>query len=174
MLFHNIETKRLLLKNISAEDREFIFRQFSDADVTKYLLDEEPLTCIEGADEIIDAYVTPEPRSLHRWVIILKESGESIGTCGFHRWDYSEGTAELGYDLQSSFWGRGIMSEALSAALEFADNEMRLKKLSAHIYPENKRSAAVAERMGFRFDGETVNYRFRNKDYLHGVYIRER
>jgi ribosomal-protein-alanine N-acetyltransferase len=53
MLFTNIETERLLLKNISPDDREFIFHQFSKEFTNRYLFDAEPVTDINGADDII-------------------------------------------------------------------------------------------------------------------------
>ena len=42
MLFKNIETDRLVLKNIAIDDRNFIFNHFSDDVVNKYLFDAEP------------------------------------------------------------------------------------------------------------------------------------
>lgn len=70
MLFKNIETKRLILKNISTDDREFIFNQFSNDMVNRYLFDAEPLINIEDADELINFYIQPEPR-LQYGVLIL-------------------------------------------------------------------------------------------------------
>lgn len=41
MIFHDLETDRLILRSISEADRDFIFREFSDDDVNKYLYDAE-------------------------------------------------------------------------------------------------------------------------------------
>lgn len=103
MLFNDTETERLFLKNISIVDREFIFSQFSNDVVTRYLFDREPLTDIEGADEIITFYIQPEPRLQHRWVIVRKSDGMKMGTCGFHRWNQKEYAGEVGYDLKEQF-----------------------------------------------------------------------
>ena len=70
MLFKNIETKRLILKNISTDDREFIFNQFSNDMVNRYLFDAEPLINIEDADELINFYIQPEPR-LQKGILIV-------------------------------------------------------------------------------------------------------
>lgn len=43
MLFHQIETLRLLLKDISYEDRDFILNQLSNDSVNRFLFDAEPL-----------------------------------------------------------------------------------------------------------------------------------
>ena len=73
MLFNNIETERLFLKNISIDDRDFIFSQFSNDVVNRYLFDEEPVTDMQGADEIITFFIQqPEPRVHRRWIILRK------------------------------------------------------------------------------------------------------
>lgn len=65
MLFRELETDRLLLQNISSDDREFIFSQFSDEEVNRFLFDAEPFVDIHGAAEIIDFYIQPEPKRQH-------------------------------------------------------------------------------------------------------------
>jgi len=137
MLFKELETERLILKNISTEDRDFIFAEFSTAIINKYLFDAEPLVDIHGANEIIEFYIQPEPRMQHRWILITKE-GTKIGTCGFHCWNPSEGICDIGYDLNPDFEGRGYMHEAIKEVLQFAQNEMNLKKVNACIYTENE------------------------------------
>lgn len=66
MFFNNIETDRLFLKNISSDDRDFIFSEFSNDVVNRYLFDAEPLTDVEGSDEIINFYTQQEPRLQNR------------------------------------------------------------------------------------------------------------
>jgi len=172
VFFTPLETQRLLLKNISAEDREFIFAQFSNGEVNQYLYDEEPLQSIEGADDIINSFTGEEPRTRHRWVLVRKQDGAKMGTCGFHCWKPSAGTAEVGYDLYPDFWGHGYMVEAMQAALRFAEDQMRILRIDAEIYPDNLRSVALAERLGFEFFGETRTLVFRGNPYLHRVYSR--
>ncbi len=70
MFFNNIETERLILKNIDIEDRDFIYSQFSDKVVSRYLFDAEPLTDLQGADESVTSYIQPEPRLQHRWILV--------------------------------------------------------------------------------------------------------
>ena len=107
MLFRELETDRLLLKNISSDDREFIFSQFSDSKVNEFLFDAEPLIDIQGADEIIDFYIQPEPRWQHRWILVKKDDGIKMGTCGFHCWDIDSEACDVGYDLKQVYQGKG-------------------------------------------------------------------
>lgn len=172
MFFTPLETRRLLLKNIAAEDRDFIFAQFSNDEVNRYLYDEEPLQSIEGADDIIRSFTGAEPRTRHRWVLVRKKDGAKMGTCGFHFWKPSEGIAEVGYDLYPDYWGNGYMAEAMQAAIRFAEEQMRLRRIDAEIFPGNTKSVALAERLGFAFLGETRTLVFRGIPYLHHVYSR--
>jgi hypothetical protein len=43
-LFTDLETERLLLKNIGLDDQEFILSQFSNDTINRYLFDAEPMT----------------------------------------------------------------------------------------------------------------------------------
>lgn len=166
----NIETDRLILKSISTEDRDFIYSNFSDPVVTKYLYDEEPLTSMEGADEIIDSYTQSKSVSLSRWILIRKSDHEKMGTCGFHCWNPSESIIDIGYDMRETFWGNGYMQEAIKPLVKIVIQELKIKQLNAHIYIENDKSIALAERLGFKFSGNEYNCTFRGKEYLHKIF----
>lgn len=172
MLFKELETERLILKNISFEDRDFILDQFSNMTINKYLFDAEPLVDIQGADELIDFYLQPKPRPQHRWILVTKE-GTKIGTCGFHCWYPSEGTCDIGYDLNPDFWNKGYMSEAIDSILRFAQNDMKLKRVDACIYQENEKSIKLAQKAGFKFTGQTKSAIFHGKVYIHNIYCLE-
>ena len=169
MLFTELETERLVLKNISSNDRDFVFQQFSSNFINRYLFDTEPLTDISGADEIIAYYTTPEPRHQHRWILVHKQDSMKIGTCGLHGWNQGEAIAEIGYDLIEQYCGHGYMHEAISAMTEFAKSKMKVKNLTACISEMNDKSIALVQRNGFILTGDK-NETFRNKEYLHHIY----
>ena len=170
MFFHDIETERLWLKGISPLDREFILRQFSNDDVTRYLFDNEPYTSLEQADELIDFYMQKEPRDRHRWILVRKSDGEKLGTCGFHRWDRSGASCEIGYDLYPDYWHSGYMSEAVDAIIPFAQKEMGVRQLDACISVDNPDSIRVAKNHGFAYAGRDMTYTFRGAEYPHHIY----
>lgn len=169
MFFRELETDRLLLKNISYEDRDFIYSQFSNDNVNRFLFDAEPLVDISGADEIIDFYLQPEPRLQHRWILVKKDGNVKIGTCGFHCWDKAGGACHVGYDLYPEYWGSGYMNEALREIIPFARSNMKIRCINACIYPDNHRSLALAEKNGFVFYGQTNEEIFRGDRYTHKV-----
>ena len=169
MFFENLETGRLILKNIGNEDRDFIYSMFSNEDVNKYLFDAEPLTDISGADEIINFYLEPEPKNQHRWIIVRKTDNVKMGTCGFHCWDHDNAIVDMGYDLKKDFWGNGFMQESLNKIIEFAKNKMSIMGINACIYMENTKSINLVEKLNFIKNG-TKNEIFRGKEYLHHIY----
>ena len=170
MFFKEIETDRLFLKNISSKDRNFLFAQFSNEEVNKYLFDAEPLLDVQDADEIIDFYVQPEPREQHRWILVKKDDGVKIGTCGFHCWDKSTNICDIGYDLYPDFEGKGYMSEAMKAILVFARTNMNINRINACIYISNAKSIKIAEKFGFTFNGQMKNELFQGKEYPHRIF----
>jgi [ribosomal protein S5]-alanine N-acetyltransferase len=170
MFYQELETDRLILKNISLVDRDFIFEQFSNDQVNEYLYDAEPLTDISGADDIIEFYTQPEPRGQHRWIISRKMDQLKVGTCGFHCLDESKGEVEIGFDLYGTYWGKGYAREAVGEIISFAKKRMMIKQIKAIIFVNNIRSVKVVEYFGFKKTGEQ-NYTFRNQEYLHNVYI---
>jgi ribosomal-protein-alanine N-acetyltransferase len=171
VFFKELQTDRLLLKNISSDDRDFIFTVFSNDDVNRYLYDAEPLTDISGADDIINFYLEPEPRNQHRWIIIRKADNAKMGTCGFHCWDKNNAKTEIGYDLLKEYWGNGYMQEAIGETINFAERVMSIKQIDANIFVDNIKSIKLLEKFGFIFTG-IKNYTFRGMEYPHKVYTK--
>jgi ribosomal-protein-alanine N-acetyltransferase len=170
MLFNHIETERLFLKNISMDDRDFIFSQFSDDVVNRYLFDAEPVTDMLGADEIIMFFIKqPEPRLHRRFVLVRKSDGRKIGTCGFNGWNQTDGTFEVGYDMKEEFWGNGYMQEAIKEIIKLGTDEMQIKEINACISVDNQRSIRLVENLGFVLSGSSYEV-FRGKEYPHNRY----
>ena len=67
-------------------------------------------------------------------------------------------SAALGYSLDESLEGRGIMTECLRRVTGYAFAELDLHRLTANHVPENVRSAAVLARLGFQREGLARSY----------------
>jgi ribosomal-protein-alanine N-acetyltransferase len=85
--------------------------------------------------------------------------GRPIGECNFSgivRGAFQ--AAYLGYQLDHRAVGRGLMREALEAALRYAMDELRLHRIMANYMPTNTRSAALLRRLGFVPEGYARDY----------------
>ncbi|MBL8093246.1 MAG: GNAT family N-acetyltransferase [Anaerolineales bacterium] len=153
MAFPELATDRIRLRPISHADLTFVFEHFSDLDVGKYLLDDDPLTSLEQAQAIIDFYVSPDAQSYNRWIVERKADHRPIGTCGYHKWNRRDHKAEIGYDLSPFAWGQGYMSEAFERIIAFGFGDMDLNRIEAIVHPENAASLKLLERHGFVREG---------------------
>lgn len=66
--------------------------------------------------------------------------------------------AVLGYGLAESEQGKGYMTEALSAVIRFAFEDLHLHRIMANYLPRNERSGAVLKRLGFTVEGYARDY----------------
>jgi len=169
MIFQPLETKRLLLKNICKEDTHFMLKQFSDPTINQYLFDAEPLKTKEDAMHLIDFYINQANSFFHRYILILKSTGEKIGTCGFHAYQAKEHSIEIGYDLQKSHWHQGYMYEAIDAMLKYIINDLKIRTIHACIYIDNLASKRLVERFSFS-QTKAIDLDFRDKKYRHHIY----
>jgi ribosomal-protein-alanine N-acetyltransferase len=153
LLAVTLESERLLLRPIAREDTPFAVRHFTDPEVNRYMLDDEPVTTAAEAAAIVEFYVTAPGAPYNRWVLLRKADGEPIGTCGYHRWSRQHRKAEIGYDLGPPWQRQGYMGEALGAMLRHGFGPMGLHRVEAMVAVANERSAGLLRRLGFAREG---------------------
>ncbi|OVE49361.1 GNAT family N-acetyltransferase [Chromobacterium violaceum] len=100
-----------------------------------------------------------EGRCAHRVILV---DGKIAGICSLHGINAAHRYARLGYWLADSHVGRGVMSRALALLMRYAFEELGLHRLELGCAPENLRSCRVAERLGFRLEGELRDAQFLN------------
>ena len=76
---------------------------------------------------------------------------------------------EIGYWLGETFWGRGIVTEAVVALTEWGFTELGLARLFAPVFARNTASARVLEKAGYEFEGRLRARYFRDGEYIDGL-----
>ena len=99
----------------------------------------------------------------------MKADHELMGTCGYYDWNKTVRRAEIGYDLNPTYWGRGIMTEALHAVLKHGFEEMDLNRIQAIIDSKNTRSMKLVKRLGFKKEGVLRQRSFFNGEFRDDV-----
>lgn len=92
-----------------------------------------------------------------------RDPGRIIGTANFT--EIVRGPLQkclLGYGLDRHEQGKGVMTEALRAAVEYAFETLKLHRICASYNPLNGRSGAVLKRLGFAVEGYARDYLFSN------------
>ncbi len=150
--FPILHTDRLDLVQIEQKHLPDIFLLFSDENVTQYYnivtLGEEA-----EAQKYLDWFQSRFLEKLGiRWGIALKGSSNIIGTIGFNNFTKNH-RANIGYDLQMSYWNNGYISEALDTALVFGFQRLEINRVEAEVMQGNIASEKVLGKLGFVKEG---------------------
>lgn len=81
------------------------------------------------------------------------EGDKVIGGVGMHHWEHIIKRAQLGYWIAQSHEGKGVINKCLTPFIDLLFDTVELNKVEVHFAPANKRSAAVAKKLGFTTEG---------------------
>jgi ribosomal-protein-alanine N-acetyltransferase len=98
------------------------------------------------------------------WAVVSCDTDQIIGTCGFNHWNKSQCRAEISYDLDHNYWGKGIMAKAVKAITNFGLNDMQLHRIQATVAIDNISSIKMLEKVGFNRESLLQTY-----GVLHGI-----
>jgi len=151
--FPSLTTRRLYLRHILPGDAEALFAILSDDEAMEFY-GNEPHQSLDETRELIrqieGRYTRKEAL---RWGITLQGEDRLIGSCSLFHFNAGFTCAETGYELNRAFWGKGIMTEAMTAVLTFGFSELGLHRVEAIIEIANERSKGLLLKLGFTYEG---------------------
>jgi [ribosomal protein S5]-alanine N-acetyltransferase len=151
-----LETERLRLRKWSPEDAEAYLELYRDPVMFRWLGDGtgKPPTDIEKVRRRLREKAL-ESADVDLWATCEKATGRVIGNCGLLATPESGGI-ELIYHIGRAHWGKGYATEAAGACLEYGLRKLRIPRIVALVYPENRASVRVLEKIGMRPVGTTA------------------
>lgn len=157
-----LTTTRLLLREFRESDWQTVLEYQRDPLYLRY----NPWTHRTEADvhnfvRTFIAWQAEQPRTKFQFAIILKEQAQLIGNGGIRMRSLDAREADIGYELDSHYWGQGYATEAARALLAFGFRELRLHRIWAYCIAENVASARVLEKIGMQREG-----RLREKEWM--------
>ena len=164
MIRTHLETERLKLRLFTLDDLQIMFTLGTDPDVIKYA--DTAARDMEEARQRLEQGPLSDYKKYGygRFAVELKETGKVIGFCGIKYLPEID-LPEVGYRYLKKYWGRGIGTEAAKICVDFARDDLKIKKLVALIMPENIASIRVAEKLGMTkgplihvFDVDALQY----------------
>lgn len=167
--FPVIDLNDIVLREIIDEDAIDYFNYMSKDEMCGFVTTaNRPLTLGHALEELrYWGGLFRNHRSFY-WAIALKDSNQLIGTAGFNIISGTHLRAEISYDLDYSYWGKGIMLKTIKAILKFAESALGIVRVQATVIIDNERSIKVLERCGFKREGILKKYEIvegQHKDY---------
>lgn len=165
--FTPIKTERLVIRKIENYDLDNLFSIMSNPEVINqtaaWELHKDRQETAQLIEKIINCY---KNNTNQDWAIFAiafeKEPRKLIGTCGYFFYSPLFCSAELGYVLSQTYWGKGIATEASRALVNFGFTSMGLNRIQATVYPENIGSVKVLEKLGMKYEGQLRQHILRN------------
>jgi ribosomal-protein-alanine N-acetyltransferase len=140
-----LETPHLVLREMRADDASALLKVFSDPLVMASFPGTPPFDA-RRMEAWVDRNLTHQnEHGYGLFSVVHRTDGVLIGDCGLERMEIG---VELGYDLRSDYWSRGLATEAAAAVRDFGFTTLALNRLVSLIRVGNDRSRRVAEKIG--------------------------
>ena len=157
-----LTTERLILREITDEDAAAIYQILSNPVVIQYDTFKLYQNIKQARDLIAWFQSQFQAEKAIFWGISIVGQPELIGFCKCEI-EIPKIRADLGYDLNASYWNQGIMTEAVSAVVDFAFRTLQINRIEATASTENPASIKVLEKLGFVSEGV-----MRERSFLNG------
>jgi len=152
-----LETKRLILREMTGADFPLLCKHLQDAEVMhayEHAFSDDEVQ--EGIEKQLQRY---GQYGFGIWAVILKENGELIGQCGLSMQPCEDREVlEIGYIFQKKYWHKGYATEAAVACREYAFDKLNADEVFSLIRDTNIASQNVAKRNGMSVCGTFVKH----------------
>lgn len=149
-----LETPRVILRRFSLEDAPALYANWaSDPEVTKYLSWSAHGSMEDSAKILTEWVESYRKDDTYQWAIVLKTMRQPIGSIGVVSHNDQAELVHVGYALGKAWWGKGIMTEALQAVMDFLFDEVGVNRIESRHDPRNPGSGKVMEKCGMKYEG---------------------
>lgn len=166
-----LETDRLILRPLSLDDAEHIFKTWtSDEDVAKYMIWDVHESVNDTIDWLKQEVNDIDSDDVYTWGLVLKDTNTLFGTIALNK--KADGTSGFGYNIAKAYWKKGFTTEAGRKVLDFANKTLNIKKIFCRHADENIASMKTMKKLGFiyfkdsTYESFSGKKRFNSKDYF--------
>lgn len=147
-----IETARLRLREQRLSDKDDHVAMWADERVTRFINGAARPEDVSWSKFLAAAGLWPV-MGFGYWVFADKATDRLIGMGGLSYFARGvpllEGVPEAGWALDADHWGQGLATEAMGAALAWADAHLAAPEIRCIINPGHGASETVAAKLGF-------------------------
>jgi RimJ/RimL family protein N-acetyltransferase len=149
-----LETIRLQLRSCQIEDVQIVHILWINDCIRYFLFDNRVISLDEAQSFVEDSLANFEQHGYGIWLVFERGNDSLVGFAGFL--PSQEGTPSLIYGIHPDRWGCGYATEAASAVLNYALENLALSKVRADVDEPNVASVRVLEKLRMRRIGDAV------------------
>lgn len=153
-----LETERLRLRPQRLSDKDVHIAMWADERVTRFIGGDPRAPDVSWAKFLSSAGLWPV-MGFGYWVFADKANDALVGMGGLSYFGRGipelEDLPEAGWAFDAEHWGAGYATEAMRAALGWADANLDASEVRCIIDPGNDASERVAAKLGFRRIGDS-------------------
>ena len=146
-----LRTDRLGFRTWSEQDLDLAIGLWGDLEVTRLIDARGKLSDDQVRERLLHEIATAASYGIQYWPIFLIDSLEHVGCCGLRPYDWPANILEIGFHICSAHWGCGYASEAASAVIGYAFEQLGVAALYAGHNPANQVSRHLLHKLGFRY-----------------------
>jgi len=164
--FPELNTERLLLREILPSDIAQVFKGLSDPKVIQYYgVSYNSIEATQIQMKWYDDLYFNQTGVF--WALCLKDEPDLlIGTCGLYQFSFQHKKAEIGFWLVSQAQKRGLMSEAIKQVLRYGFEILKLNRIEAFVEPQNQDSKNLLAKHNFSMEGTMKQCEIKNKAFI--------
>jgi RimJ/RimL family protein N-acetyltransferase len=146
-----IETERLVLRRMTPDDAEFIFRLVNEPSFLHFIGDKGVRNHADAVRYIESGPIANYERfGFGQYLVELKEDRVPIGMCGLTKKD-SLPAVDIGFAFLPAFWSQGYAFEAATGVKSYVKDVLGISRLVAVTNPDNESSIKLLKKLGFTF-----------------------
>jgi|GEM_PF-99432 len=159
-----IETERLYLRELVAEDVHMIYRLHNNKKTMTYM-PYNSISMDKARHDVLDyASVSDAQEGYGIWATVLKSDDTVIGwTCLKPLLD--SGQIEIGYRYFPEYWNQGYCTEICRQLLKYGFEHLGLNEIIAIIHPDNIGSIRVVEKLKMVFQKHVSHFSMDLRQY---------
>ncbi len=150
-----IFTPRLELRPFQASDVDGIAELLADREATKFIGNVRSHSA--AAESVLGMRDAFGARGWGTLAVVPREQKSCVGYCGVRPLPHTS-EIEIAFALKKSCWNQGYATEAAGASIDAAFKTLRIKSIVATVYPENKASLRVLEKLGMDLECEVFGH----------------
>ncbi|GAB3991603.1 GNAT family N-acetyltransferase [Spirosoma daeguense] len=146
------ETDRLFIRHFTVDDAPFMLELLNTPAWFRFIGDRGVRTLKEARLYIENGPLKSyEQFGFGPYLVGQKSDNQSVGLCGLFKRDGLD-AVDIGFGFLPDYEGKGYGYESASAVMNYADNQLKMNRITGLVLPTNLPSIRLLEKLGLRYE----------------------